>query len=65
MRGKWKKGMFGQLGHGYLRGRVRGGFAFADAGRPAFLVVYLLTGFLTGCQVTVRNHVLSYGYDGC
>ena len=40
-----------------LRGRVRGGFAFPDAGRPAF-IAYLLAAFRTACQATVRLHVL-------
>ena len=38
---------------------------FADAGRPALFLVYLLARLVTSCQVTIRGHVLSHGHERC
>jgi hypothetical protein len=66
MSGKRKKGMFRQPVHEIVpRGRVRGGFAFADAGRPAVFLVYLLIHLVTDCQVTMPGHALSRGHERC
>ena len=48
----------------YLVAGLGAALRFVDAGRPAFLVAYLLACFVTACQVTAPTQVLSRGYSG-